>query len=376
MLHKIKILEILLLILVGFSPLIPQSVRVLIVVSLILLNYKYFKRANVTKYFFLIMFMLVFILNLVIDFGVVSSIRQLNGLSIYFPATFLLGFIISQKYKLKELLSIFDKIIFFFAFFSLIGVVTYTFFPNVVHQLPLISYGGLTRTRTAFIFNVLLEQYYTHGILPRNAGIAWEPGAFQFILNMGLYSHTKIATKIDYRRVAIYLVAILATQSTSAYIIILFILFNLMLKDKKILFILLATSIPFAPAIIREINQQINHHLFGSVRFNLRFEPFIHAIQTGINSIIGLGNAGFDNNFRNIYRVPFDSIGQITIRYGLPLLLLISSRLIFLLKSNFILTIIIFVTFLSQNIWFFPMVTPFYFYLKEGSNEENESLTV
>lgn len=351
-------IEIILLIITGFSPLLPQPIKAVLVLILFILNLKYAKRLDKKKLFTLGVFMYLFILNFIYDLSNISAVDQINILSFYFPLCFLLGFLISQKYSIKEYLYYYEKVIFIIAIFSLIGVALYIFFPDLLWNLPEYNYYH-TNHKTAFLFNILISG---NSIVKRNAGIAWEPGAFQFLLNLGLYSYIENNEKINLFRVAIYAMAIIFTRSTAGLIIFLLVTFKIFMDDKKARVLIIMSVLIFSVPIIEELFYQIRYKLVGSYAFNIRLQPFLNAFNIGKNYFLGMGNSGFDIYYRNKTTPPWDSIGQIFIRYGYVMLIYILFTLSNLLKQYKLLFFILLITFFSQNIWFFSLVTPFYFY--------------
>jgi hypothetical protein len=198
-------------------------------------------------------------------------------------------------------------------------------------------------------------------VVGRNAGIAWEPGVFQFLINLGLYSHIKMNKKVNLYKLAIYSLAIITTKSTAGLLIFIFITFNLFLKDKKARVIIVASVLAFGGILLNEFIYQLKYKLMGSSSFSARLEPLLNAFNTGKSYFLGLGNNGYDEYYKKI-QAPWDSLGQIFVRYGYPMFIFIIYRLLKLINSHFLLVIILGITLSSQNIWFFPMVTPFYFY--------------
>src|SRR5690606_28273610 len=122
---------------------------------------------------------------------------------------------------------------------------------------------------TAYIFNILTDQF---GVVKRNAGIAWEPGAFQFLLNLGLYLYIKSNVKVNIFKLVIYSIAIISTKSTAGLLIFLFITFGIFMKDRKARIIIIGTVIAFCGLIIQEISYQFEYKLFGSNAFEYRSE--------------------------------------------------------------------------------------------------------
>lgn len=364
---KPQILEVFLLILISFSPLISNAMKAGLALLIILINIKIFtNKINAKKLLLLIFLMSLFILSALYDLRNISSISQYSILNLYFPLCFLLGYIISEKYSFSEFLTLIDKIVFIAAIFSLIGVVIYTFLPNLINYLPSYQYYH-TSHKTAYIFNVILD--YGGNVVKRNAGIAWEPGAFQFLVSIGLYSYLKTTKKINLFKIAIYAIVVITTRSTAGIIIFIFLTWKLLLTDKKARILIIISLLAFSGLIAEELMYQYRYKLFGSYAFETRLEPLLNAFNEGRNHFLGMGNSGYNEQLNNLRIGAWDSFGQIFIRYGYPMLVIITSLLIKIFSRDKTLFTIMSVTFLSQGIWYFPMVTPFYFmWYKKNSN--------
>jgi len=356
---KLQLLEILIIILVSFSPLISNEIKAGLALLITLVNVKLlFKKTNANKLILLLILMGIFTINATLDLRNVLSLSQYSILNLYFPLCFLLGFIISEKYSIFNFLNLIDKIIFIMSIFSLIGVFIYTFFPDIINNLPSYQYYH-TNHKTAYIFNIIFSN--GRNVLKRNAGIAWEPGAFQFLVNIGLFSHLYTTKKINMAKIFIYSLAIITTKSTAGMLIFMILTFKLFIKNKRARILIILSSIVLSGRIINELIYQFKYKLFGSYAFNTRLEPLLNAFIIGKNYIFGMGNSGYSAKLSELKIGAYDSFGQIFIRYGYFMFIII---LLFLLKIFFqeqMLFIIIFISFLSQGIWFLPFVTPFYF---------------
>jgi len=356
--NKKSYLEIFVLIIVSFSPLLPQVLKASIVLFLVIINYQYLLNLNKKKSILLFLLFAVFTINFIFDLGNINKISDISILNMYIPLCILLGFIISSKYPLSDFYFSLDKVVYIITFCSLIGVFIYTFIPSVVSYLPNYNYYN-TSHKTALLFNILTNS--STGILTRNAGIAWEPGAFQFIANLGLYAYLKQNKPISLFKISVYSLAILTTQSTAGILIFILITFKLFITDKKVRIIIIAMLSLFSGVVIRELTYQYQYKLFGSYAFETRLDPLTNALKVGKQYIFGLGNSGFDIYYRNSYQVPWDSFGQLFLRYGYLMTAVLLLSLLLLLKKEKILFFMILITFSSQNIWFFPLISSFYF---------------
>jgi len=371
-------IEAVILILISFSPLVPNPIRATLVLLLVGLNARYVNRIRLNQTAVLITFMLVFAMSSICDWGNVACVGQMSILNLYFPLCFLLGFVVSQKYAIDEYLNCIERPIFVAAVLSLIGVLVYTFLPGLVYRLPVYHYYH-TSHRTALIFNVLLVD---GDIVRRNAGIAWEPGAFQMLLNLGLYSYVRCNGRRRALTIILYSLAIILTKSTAGLLVFVLLAFDIFKNDRRAR-LLVVVSVAVFGGFIREASiYHYTYKLFGSAAFATRFDPLLEALSVGRRYILGMGNSGYDLYYKDIIIAPWDSFGQICVRYGYIMLFLVLCRLLSILKNDRLLFAILAVTFAGQNVWFFPLITPLYFMeikgigAKAARGESHESLVV
>lgn len=352
--HFFEYFQLTLLLIIGFIPLFSQPVNVCLVLLLILLNFKITKKYNKNKLILFIFFSCIFIFNLFRDF---ITVGEFSLLDLYFILTFFLGFLFSEKYDLKEFFYMIEKIIFIIACISIIGVFIYTFLPEIIIKFPSYNYYHTTHI-TSYFHNFLLVE---GNVLKRNSGIAWEPGAFQFILNLGLFSYLKFNNRYKYIHICIYLLTIVTTLSSTGLIILALMLLKFFWKNRKLRLLLITLLISSFPLIQKIIIEQINNK-FNDANMFIRFNPMLTAFKEGSNNFFGLGNILFEREYIIKFQYPWDSYGQIFLRYGYVLLLTIVSLILSMLTTDFLLFIIILLSFFTENIWFFPIVTTLYFY--------------
>ena len=352
-----KMLEVLLIVIISFSPLVSKYLKALILVSLIIFNIGSIRWLSRRKLETLAVILFIFAISFAYDSQNISTTGSMSILNIYFPLCFIVGFVISQKYGRDELLYYLEKIIFVTAIFSLLGVLMYTFAPSLVSRLPSYNYYHTTH-KTGILFNILLSD---GSPIPRNVGIAWEPGIYQLLLNIGAYAYIKLNKNLSIPKIIIYAVAIVTTKSTAGLIIFIFITFNSIRKSEKLRWIVLILVFLFFDVLRKELLYQYEFKLVGSYSFESRLEPMMNAFKLGLTNPLGLGNSGYDLLYETLDVGTFDSYGQILVRYGYAMLIAIIYLLIRVLKSDLTLFIILAITFFSQGIWFEPIITTIYF---------------
>jgi len=365
--------EIFLIVLISLSPLVPELLKGLLVGLLVWANMRNKRKLSHKRFLYLAVFVFLFLVGAAWDLRNISSLSEISLLGVFFPLTFMLGYLISGKYTLDSYLVHIEKIAFVTALLSLIGVVVYTFFPSLIEHMILYRYHH-TVHRTALIFNVLISEA---GVaVPRNSGIAWEPGAFQILLNLGLYACLKLHSSTKLYKVGVYSLAIWFTMSTAGLIIYAFVMMRLWRRGVQILLLGVLFGIAFRSTIFEMIDFQMRYKLWGTTAFEFRLQTFIDAFRIGWDQILGYGNAGLRLRYAVERQAPWDSYGQIFLRYGYPLLTLIVFRILRIAKASLPLFVIIAVSFSAQGVWFLPMITPFYFWHISSKGMTNENSLV
>jgi hypothetical protein len=359
---NINFLIVFLTIFLSFTPLISNFFKLLITIILILLIIIFFpkisKQNNTLK---IVAFIILFLFSIFLDFLRINTLSEFSLINFYFPITFLFGYFLSERISLKEFLIYTHKITIFFAILSFGAIIIYTFFPNIVFNLP-IYINRNTIHRTAYFFNILTVDNF---IVPRNAGFTWEPGAFQFLLNIGLFSYLRYNKRINFFILIVYILAIISTGSTTG-ILTLFInliIIFLFLKKNNNKLIISAIVIFFLYFSLDLLAYHLNYKILTQFDdSSTRFIPLFNAFIYSYKNIFGVGNSFYDLYYEINNYGSFDSYSQIFIRYGYFLLLLILITLS-RLKGHFIpLLFIILLTFSSLSLWFFPFLTPLYFF--------------
>ncbi len=349
------------IILIGFSPLLNQYVIITTLSILTFLNFNAIKFSKDSRSLLLLSILFILLIDAIRDALNVKSLNDYSPLNFYYPLTFIFGYLFSQKYTINSYLTIIHTIIFPIAIFSLIGIFITYVLPGLIYNLPSYNYYHTTH-KTAIFFNILLDEE-TGGIIKRNTGIAWEPGAFQFLLNMGLFSYLKIDNKkISSLIIFIYVVSIIFTRSSVGLLILIFQFLRVAKSNKLYRYFLVIIFILFSANIISEINYQMQYKFNGSLSFKIRYEPMVEAFKQGSNNLFGLGNVGYNYLSNKINLLSFDSYSQIVVRYGYILLILLLYGLYKIIRYDSLLFFIIFITFFGETIWFFPFITPFYFF--------------
>jgi len=353
-----------LLVFVSVSPLISNITRVIIISGLVLINIRYLLRIKTNKKFiYLLLILFLFIVVAALDILNINE-QNYSVLNMYFPACFILGYMLSKRFTLDEYIMYIDRIAIISAAFSIFGMIIIIYFPTILSYLPNYNYGGFTH-KTAFVFNVL----YADGFLvTRNSGFAREPGIYQMLLNFGMLATINKKNKWQLLKIIVYGVAIFLTKSTAGLIIYSFMLIKILKDVPKAKYLLLISVLLFSKDIYEAVIYQATYKLLGSNSFQSRGVPMFNAYNYGKNHIFGIGNTGYDAVYKLYNLGSWDSFSQVFLRYGYLMFGSIIYVLIQLMKRNFTLFIIILVTSLSQNIWYLVLITPIYFMSLENRN--------
>lgn len=155
-----------------------------------------------------------------------SAIYSYIGLLVRLTSIFLLASIISSEVFWEK----YNKIIVVISVFSLIGFVAINLIPDsIIHQfsqkyiLRDPGYGG-----PLLWYNNLFFITWPNSPDPiiRNQSIFWEPGAFQFFVNIALIMNLRFTDKLLSKRNIIYIITILTTFSTTGYFVLTLILLD------------------------------------------------------------------------------------------------------------------------------------------------------
>ncbi len=354
-------LEVLLLVLLTFSPVIPQIVVIALALLLLLIAFgKVLKKdagLPVDKTFLIAM--------ICFGFPVAFDIfNTLNGqpyslVNLMYPCYFACGYFVAKKYDKDEFYIVLERISFAFAILSLIGMSVYFINPSLIYSFP--SYVMKDNThRTIFFFNYLFDGNW---MAVRNSGVAWEPGAFQILLNVAFQiAIQKYSGKKLFGRFCLYSVAVVLTRSTIGYVVLAINLFSLVKKHRKYLRMVIVVGLICSAFIASELIYQLQYKLWGSMAFSARFEPMINAIRCSWYRPFGLGSTGYDAVYEAERLGSFDCYTQILLRFGYPLLFYVIGRLSKIFrKDNKYIAIILIVSFLSEPVWGHVLLTTLYY---------------
>ena len=295
---------------------------------------------------------------------------KLNLLNFLFFFNIIVGFFLSQSLNKYDALFINEKLVTFFVIIGLPFHFILITQPNLVNFLLNYNYGD-TAHKTLIILNAHISE---SGLYEgRFMSFAWEPGIMQMLLNLALFNRLKrFHNKLDLFSIII-LISIFFTYSTAGYFIcFLILLFTKQFFKPFFLFLLLILSPFIYQAISQAIQIQLTFKLSGSDSFAFRYDRLYLIFKNWdfLQLVFGRGSNYYDFVLKQQDLGGFDSFTNIIQRYGLVTFIFISSCLF--VNNNKIVALIIFLTFLSQSIWYAPFVA--FFYFKDNTLQSKKSL--
>lgn len=350
-----RYIEIFLLILISVAPYISVAVKLGLQVLLAAVNIPCIGKISKAYY---VSFVLMLVPSL-IDISNVTGGNPYSGNNILYPISFLAGALIGSKYEKEDFLARLEKILYLLGILSLIGMSVYYIAPGMIARFPSYTFYTLTH-RTIYFFNYI----YANGFLMvRNSGIAWEPGVFQVLMNLGLAISAAGKEKIDYKRVAVYSAAVILTRSTTGLIIFMINL-ALLIRKRKIFILLLALAAGvFSSEIYSVFSYQLSNKWIGSLAFDNRIIPTVNAFRYGILHPFGIGSTGYNAVYEQERLGSFDSYTQILMRYGYGLTAFVIYTLVKIAGKHWYLGVILAISMLSESLWSCVLFTTIYFCL-------------
>lgn len=120
-----------------------------------------------------------------------------------------------NKYDFAKM---FCEVIYYIAVASVASYILYLFIPSAFSFLPTITNSSGINFHTLVLCNI------PEGSTDRLWGPYSEPGTFQIVLNVALIFYISLNKQVDYKKIAVFVSAIVLTKSTSGYITLAFVL--------------------------------------------------------------------------------------------------------------------------------------------------------
>lgn len=369
--------EILLLLFISVAP-YPTTIKMVIYGFLLALN---FKRIFECRYTGLeICSLLLMGYSIIKDIALFGDPSGASLASLYYLAPFVLCPAMARKYGDALFSKILENICLFLCLVSLAGYVITVVFPLIIDHFPIVNYYN-REVRTVLLFNVL-QNGDGNGYLHRNCGVAWEPGAFQFLANLGLvlsFRHT--SDKTFSVRAFIYVVTVVTTRSTAGLAICLVVVFaSLFRKDvsrsrkSSIGAMLFLLSVPLLGALAFQYEKSSTVGGFEARFANSFFVLSRYLLESdGLLSVLfGMGTNGYDAAYRIDPSVgSWDAYTNLYLRFGVVFVMCFIWMVISVRKIDPGVCIVIAMTLLSEM-----MVGPIsVMYLCLGQNEAARAIS-
>jgi hypothetical protein len=281
-----------------------------------------------------------------------------------------------------------------------------------VSIISLIFFVTLNYIEMPTMFPIFRNENYVHynnwgvyfnylGFTNRNMGIFWEPGMFAVVLSIAIISEIYF-TKTSYRRIIVFFITLISTQSTAAIVIFPFLVFLLILKNTEqslkilvslvFLFLLVMFLIFYRDTIIALAN--IDNNLFGELIFDnfimsSRVKEFIYSVEVFIKQPWGYGYLNISNAYlsitQNEHIYQTSSLSNYVVSYGvfgfIYLFVFFKNLWRSIVSSNYekiIVVFIFFILFAQQPLVFNLLmhILMFYFISNQHNNMGNSKLDI
>lgn len=233
--------------------------------------------------------------------------------------------IIIQSIFIENFVKAYIKIMFFLAITSIIFFSISVFVPSLINKISLHLYFGKKICITSIIYT-----WGFGGVLNRNSGIFWEPGAYQGFLNIA-FIMTIIYRKYLKRvklKLLIFAITIITVQSTTGYILFIFILLifrnKLMINRNIFNKLIIAFLIILGVFIIIDsgnIERKFSNH---NVSKHIRFNDFTNSIKMIEDKpILGFGTGEFKDVQELKHGIKDNSNGLLYLFYSQGIILFV-----------------------------------------------------
>lgn len=306
------------------------------------------KKTLVNGYQILICSLLVF--SMLLDLRNIndSTPYSLSPLVILVP--FLTGVLFSGRYDYKSFLHYYEDVAFFLAAISVLGMILLYFFPSVVMNFPQYDFYG--RKSYSILFFNAIEDGWSGNLLFRNCGCAFEPGAFQIILNLGLVFLLKKEDKKSYRyylHILVYCVAIVLTKSTTGLAIMILNLLIFLFRTKKGLPLKIILVVFIGGIAILSAESQIAKLFNGNIAD--RFGRSLYVIRNYWHCFLGIGATGYNK----IYAVDpmvgsWDVYTNSLLKYGYVFVIVLVYGIVKTRKKDFCIMTTILLSLLTESV--------------------------
>lgn len=361
---KINTLCLASVIFISASPLF-ENIEKLIFTSIFLLILFFFSKIKFNSSDFIVLLILTVI---ILIYGFVLDIiytQEIDLINFGFIFSIFLAFLLSCLESKEHFFYANEMLVRWSLLIGLPIFILTFFFPLILNFALPYNFGGYIH-KTFIVTNI---HYVEEGLLSdRFVGFGREPGVTQFFYTLALWSRLKRAGKFTFNSVLI-IFAIILGKSTAGFFTMISIIFLTMPVKKNLKYLIFFSPL-FVYLIVDQFNYHLQNKLTGSDSFIYRYERYSDFFSSDIFKILfGYGNAFYKRSIGVAELGGWDTFLQLSQRYGIISFIIISLLLFVSNRKYFIVSLIIFITFFSQLIWFYPAIAFFYFL---GNTEKNK----
>lgn len=309
---------------------------------------------------------------------------------------FLITYVVIAKFGSK-LFPIYETIIYHLCLLALFFWILYLLVPGLVDGIVSIfqfssTYSPDIQSKNMIVYTIMDKERLLSNefvTLPRNAGFAWEPGAFACFICLAIFCNI-IRTNLRLKnnlQLFVLLATLLTTSSTTGYFILIVVFVMWIISTSKflhMLYIIPIAAILFIQPFVRDkfmeeynnieyvdvaaYDSDINVALGRMSSLQLDWEEFLR------HPVLGLGGYSegtwlMQQGYDNIATI--SGVGKLLSRYGIILtitfiLLLIKStrsiNLQYQTRTGWLMIVVIIGMMISYNLWTHPVFMMFWMY--------------
>jgi hypothetical protein len=363
-------IEIFLYTIITVGPFSPQIKMVLYFVCLLMSIRNISNLRKMSGFNFLLLCSM--IVPMILDIRNIESSTPYSLAAFSYLAPFVFCLAFTGGFEKKEFIKKLEQVIFIICIISLIGFLVLLLKPDIINRFPTVDFYG-RRVNTILVYGAIRD-YTKINFLHRNCGLAFEPGAFQLLPNLGiaiLIGDKEGKKDIKYWiKIFTYAITVLTTYSTTGFVILAILLLVSTFSNKKQFIIMVLVVILLSSALFSSYQYQLIKMQSGN--FIDRFEESLYVIQNYGKYVFGIGSTGYDKIYSyNRMIGSWDTYTNLYLRFGLLFVILFGVLCVKLNKISFPICITIVLSLLTESI--IGPVVVMLLYFAEQKQESDES---